>query len=91
MPSWKDPARDGDDMFVNFRFMTTVDAAYLGRKRRVARLSVPALLALRRRVAYFFTDYAPSPAELALADVAGGLIRQDRNLHTLEKRTPPET
>ena len=79
LPSWQDTARDVDDMFVNLRCMTTVDAAYLSRKRRLARLSLPALLALRRRTAYFFTDYAPSPKELALADIAGGLVRHDRD------------
>ncbi|MBI3969671.1 MAG: hypothetical protein HY332_00160 [Chloroflexi bacterium] len=80
LPSWESPNRDLDDMFVNFRFMTTVDAAYLSRKSRLARLSQPALVAFRRRVAHFFTDYAPMPSELSAADLQGGLVRQDRDL-----------
>lgn len=75
-------------MFVNLRFMTTVDAAYLSRKRRVARLSNPAVLALRRRITNFFTDYAPSPGELLLADQVGGLIRGDKDIRTLEAENP---
>lgn len=92
LPSWVDPTRDADDMFVNFRFMTTVDAAYLSRKRRLARLSQAALIALRRRLAQFFTDYAPAPAELVAAEVAGGLVRQDRDLQPSRPRLvpPPE-
>ncbi len=83
LPSWRDPARDADDMFVNFRFMTSVDAAYLNRRYREARLSGSAVIALRRRIAHFFTDYAPAPVELLLADERGGLIRQDRDLSPL--------
>jgi hypothetical protein len=79
LPSWLDPSRDADDMFVNLRFLTTVDAAYLSRRRRLARLSPAAVVALRRRIAYFFTDYAPAPAELVIADTTGGLIRHDRD------------
>jgi hypothetical protein len=86
LPSWRDPNRDVDDMYVNLRFMTTVDAAYLSRRRRVARLRPAAVIALRRRVAYFFTDYAPPPAELGAADLVGGLIRQDRDLCDLGVR-----
>jgi hypothetical protein len=80
LPSWHDPGRDADDMMVNLRYITTVDAAYLSRTRRVGRLSPAALIAFRRRIAHFFTDYAPAPAELLLADTAGGLVRQDRDL-----------
>ncbi|HWE64874.1 MAG TPA: hypothetical protein VHB98_24435 [Chloroflexota bacterium] len=80
LPSWHDPVRDADDMFVNLRYMTSVDAAYVSRRRRVARLSSAAVIALRRRIAQFFTDYAPAPSELLLADISGGLIRQDRDL-----------
>jgi hypothetical protein len=80
LPSWRDPTRDADDMMVNLRYMTSVDAAYLSRERRLARLSTTAIIALRRRIANFFTDYAPAPAELVLADTGGGLIRNDRNL-----------
>ena len=40
-------------------------------------------MALRRRVTHFFTDYAPAPAELVLADADGGLIRRDRDLTRL--------
>jgi hypothetical protein len=83
LPSWRDVNRDVDDMYVNLRFMTSVDAAYLSRLRRVARLSRVAIVALRRRLAYFFTDYAPAPSELAAADVVGGLIRRDRDLPNL--------
>ncbi|MBA2449861.1 MAG: hypothetical protein H0V51_17700 [Chloroflexi bacterium] len=83
LPSWRDPHRDVDDMYVNLRFMTSVDAAYLSRRRRVARLGPAAVIALRRRVTYFFTDYAPPPAELSAADLAGGLIRQDRDLRAI--------
>lgn len=83
LPSWVDHGRDANDMFVNFRYMTSADAAYLSRRRRLARLSNAALIALRRRVAHFFTDYAPAPAELMLADADGGLIRHDRDLTRL--------
>jgi hypothetical protein len=78
LPSWLDTGRDLDDMFVNFRHMTTIDAAFLSRRRRVARLQQAAVIALRRRIAHFFTDYAPAPAELSLAETLGGLIRDDR-------------
>ena len=97
LPSWRDQTRDVDDMYVNLRFMTSVDAAYLSRHRRVARLSSVAVIALRRRLAYFFTDYAPPPSELSAADLIGGLIRQDRNLRHLgptdpspERTQPPD-
>jgi hypothetical protein len=83
LPSWNDPTRDADDMMVNLRYMTSVDAAYLSRQRRLARLSMAAIIALRRRIAQFFTDYAPAPAELVLADTSGGLIRNDRDLARL--------
>jgi hypothetical protein len=78
LPSWVDPSRDRDDMFVNMRQMTTVDAAYLSRQRRLARLSEPAVVALRRRITYFFTDYAPALADLLTADAAGQDMRRDR-------------
>jgi len=55
VPSWADPMRDADDMFANLRYMTSVDAAYLSRRRRVARLSNAAVIALRRRVTQFVT------------------------------------
>lgn len=80
LPSWHDPVRDADDMLVNLRYITSVDAAYLSRRRRVARLSNAAVIALRRRLAQFFTDYAPAPAKLLLADTSGGLVRHDRDL-----------
>lgn len=86
LPSWLNPGRDADDMLVNLRYMTTVDAAYLSRRRRVARLQNAAVIALRRRIAHFFTDYAPAPVELALADTVGGLIRGDRDVAPLHKR-----
>lgn len=93
LPSWNDPTRDADDMMVNLRYMTSVDAAYLSRQRRLARLSTAAIIALRRRIAQFFTDYAPAPAELVLADTSGGLIRNDRDLARLglvaEPQPPP--
>ncbi len=85
VPFWGDPANSARDTFVNFRQMTTVDASYLSRKRRLARLSAPALIALRRRLANFFTDYAPSPLELAEADQRGGLIREARTLVPVER------
>ena len=85
VPFWSDPANSPRDTFVNFRQMTTVDASYLSRKRRLARLSAPALIALRRRLANFFTDYAPSPLELAEADQRGGLIREARTLVPVER------
>lgn len=94
LPSWRNVNADADDMYVNFRFMTSVDAAYLSRQRRVVRLSRVAVIALRRRLAYFFTDYAPSPGELASADLLGGLIRRDRDLRTLDaapRPSPPST
>ena len=84
-----DPVRDADDMFVNLRYMTSVDAAYLSRRRRVARLSNAAVIALRRRVTQFFTDYAPPPAELLLADASGGLVRNDRDLARLSLASEP--
>ena len=91
LPSWQDAARDIDDMIVNFRFMTAVDAAYLSRRRRVARLHQATALALRRRIAHFFTDYAPAPAELSLADTLGGLIRDDRtSVDVNVYRAPPK-
>jgi hypothetical protein len=89
VPSWNDPVRDADDMMVNLRYMTSVDAAYLSRHRRVARLSNAAVIALRRRVTQFFTDYAPPPAELLLADASGGLVRNDRDLARLRLASGP--
>lgn len=90
LPPWSDPTRDADDMVVNLRYMTSVDAAYLSRQRRVARLSMTAIIAMRRRVAHFFTDYAPAPAELVLADTSGGLMRNDRDLARLRLITEPQ-
>jgi hypothetical protein len=89
LPSWRDASRDIDDMYVNFRFMTSVDAAYLNRHRRLARLSGVAVIALRRRLAYFFTDYAPPPSEVSTADLVGGLIRPDRDLRGLGTAARP--
>lgn len=85
VPSWHDPHDSARDCFVNLRQMTSVDASYLTRKRRVARLSPPAAIALRRRIAQFFTDYAPSPVELTEADQRGGLIREARTLVPVER------
>jgi hypothetical protein len=92
LPDWKTPHRAEADRFVNFRLMTTVDASYLSQRRRLARLSAPAVIALRRRLASFFTDYAPMPSELVEADQRGGLIRSNRDLlarHELEELGPP--
>jgi hypothetical protein len=85
LPSWRDPTDSGRDAFVNLRQMTCVDASYLGRTRRLARLSGPARIALRRRLAQFFTDYAPSPLELTEADQRGGLVREARSLVSVER------
>jgi hypothetical protein len=85
VPSWQHPSDSARDAFVNLRQMTTVDASYLSRTRRLARLSAPALIALRRRLAHFFTDYAPSPLELTEADQRGGLIREARALVPVER------
>jgi hypothetical protein len=91
LPSWRDPSRDIDDVYVNLRFMTSVDAAYLNRHRRLARLGRVAVIAFRRRLAYFFTDYAPAPSELSAADLVGGLIRHDRDLRDLRAPSRPGT
>jgi hypothetical protein len=80
LPDWESPTRGEADRFVNLRQMTTVDASYLSRRRRLARLSPPAVISLRRRLAQFFTDYAPMPSELVEADESGGLIRGERDL-----------
>lgn len=80
LPDWKEPSRGELDRFLNLRLMTAVDALYLSRKRRVARLSSAAVITLRRRIAHFFTDLAPAPKEFVLADAAGGLTREDRDL-----------
>jgi len=40
---------------------------------------------------HFFTDYAPAPIELALADNVGGLIRADRDLTQLHAPVEPDT
>jgi hypothetical protein len=80
LPDWDDPTRAEADRFANLRQMTTVDASYLSRRRRLARLSRPAVIALRRRLAHFFTDYAPMPSELVGADESGGLVRGERDL-----------
>jgi hypothetical protein len=85
LPWWQDPTDAARDAFVNLRQMTTVDVSYLSRTRRLARLSEPARVALRRRLAQFFTDYAPSPLELAEADQRGGLIREARALVPVER------
>ena len=85
LPSWRDPTDSGRDAFVNLRQMTCVDASYLSRTRRLARLSGPARIALRRRLAQFFTDYAPSPLELTEADQRGGLVREARSLVSVER------
>lgn len=80
LPDWENPDTGEADGFVNFRMMTAVDASYLSRRRRLARLSSPATIAFRRRIAYYFTDYAPMPSELIEADESGGLVRGDREL-----------
>lgn len=85
VPSWQAQSDSARDAFVNLRQMTTVDASYLARTRRLARLSAPAVIALRRRLAQFFTDYAPSPLELTEADQRGGLIREARALVPVER------
>ena len=85
LPSWQDPDDAARDAFVNLRQMTTVDVSYLARTRRLARVSQPAVLALRRRLAQFFTDYAPSPLELTEADQRGGLIREARAVVPVER------
>lgn len=85
MPALDAPEDAERDLFVNFRWMTTVDASYLSRRRRLARLTAAAVLCLRRRLAQFFTDYAPMPGELAVADVRGGLVRRDRGLVSAEE------
>src|SRR5207244_1017623 len=71
LPSWQDLSDAARDAFVNLRQMTNVDVSYLNQKRRMARVSDPARIALRRRLTQFFTDYAPSPIELAEADQRG--------------------
>ena len=80
LPDWESPDHNEADHFVNLRQPTAVDASYLSRRRRLARLSTPALIALRRRLAHYFTDYAPMPSELIEADLIGGVIRNDRDL-----------
>jgi hypothetical protein len=85
LPSWQDPRDAGRDAFVNLRQMSCVDTSYLSRTRRMTRLSEPARIALRRRLAQFFTDYAPSPLELTEADQRGGLIREARSLVSVER------
>lgn len=79
-PHGRTPDDAARDAFVNLRQMTTVDVSYLARTRRQARLSQPAVIALRRRLAQFFTDYAPSPLELTEADQRGGLVREARTV-----------
>jgi hypothetical protein len=64
--------------------MTCVDDSYLSRTRRLARLSGPARIALRRRLAQFFTD-APSPLDLTEADQRGGLVREARSHVSVER------
>ena len=85
LPWWQDPTDSARDAFVNLRQMTTVDVSYLSRKRRLAHLGGPARIALRRRLAQFFTDYAPSPLELAEAELRGGLIREAGALVPVER------
>jgi hypothetical protein len=85
LPSWLDPTSSSDDVFVNLRSMTTVDASYLSRARRLACLSRAAVICLRRRLAQFFTDYAPMPSELVEADLRGGLLREGRALISTEE------
>jgi hypothetical protein len=85
LPWWQDPSDAARDAFVNLRQMTTVDVSYLSRDRRLARLSGPARIALRRRLAQFFTDYAPSPLELVEAELRGGLVREARALVPVER------
>ena len=85
VPSWRDPTDSTRDTFVNFRQMTSVDASYLSRSRRLARLSTPARIALRRRLAQFFTDYAPSALELTEADQRGGLVREARAVIPIDR------
>lgn len=84
LPSWEEPANDARDHYVNLRRMTTVDASYLSRGRRLARLSPAALICFRRRITQFFTDYAPLPSELVEADERGGLLREGRALIPLD-------
>jgi hypothetical protein len=80
LPPWEEPTNAAHDRFVNLRHMTTVDASYLSRGRRLARLSPAALICFRRRITQFFTDYAPPPSELIEADERGGLLREGRAL-----------
>ncbi len=76
LPSWIDPSRDADDMVLNMRLMTTVDVAYLNPSRRLARLSPAALIALRRRLAMFFSGYVPTLKELLDAELEGRAPRE---------------
>jgi hypothetical protein len=85
LPSWQHPTDAARDAFVNLRQMTSVDVSYLSSKRRMACLSDPARIALRRRITQYFTDYAPSAIELTEADQRGGLIREARSLVSVEQ------
>jgi hypothetical protein len=65
LPSWEDPHSVERDLFVNFRRVSTVDAAYLSRSRRVAALSRPAWLVLIQRLCAYFGGMSLSAEAIA--------------------------
>lgn len=65
VPSWEDPADEASEWGLDLRTLTTVDRAYLHRKRRVAASSYAAWIALIQRLALFFGRIRLTPAEAA--------------------------
>jgi hypothetical protein len=65
LPSWEEPLAVERDPFVSFGRISTVDAAYLSRSRRVAALSRPAWIVLIQRLCAYFGGIALSAEAIA--------------------------
>lgn len=66
LPHWDDVEDPDRDLFVSFRRMSTVDAAYLSHSRRVAALSRAAWIILIQRVCAYLGGVSLSPEAIAL-------------------------
>jgi hypothetical protein len=65
LPSWDEPLVVERDLFASFRRISTVDAAYLSRSRRVAALSRPAWIVLIQRLCAYFGGISLSAETIA--------------------------
>lgn len=65
LPHWEEPLAIERDLFVSFRRISTVDAAYLSRSRRVAALTRPAWIVLLQRLCAYFGGISLSAEAIA--------------------------